>query len=193
MRLDTRKLSVPLVPAHTGRRNPPPLEARRPRQHTSDWVQALIPPITPPTGVPRSGNYSTQFVSEIDVIVRCHAPLHLKNWTYESFEFNEDVVTMSALNAQMRKSFKIWRYKLYERVKRSENEKDIAAIKPEHITEEKWMIFLNHMNSEDFQEENENELRESTSLSEDEIFVEVLSSKSIAFIGIGVLSKPNKL
>ena len=51
-----------LVPAHSGRHNPPPLKVRRPRQHTSDWVQALIPPVAThsgqglksSTGLPRS-------------------------------------------------------------------------------------------------------------------------------------------
>ncbi|KAF3457741.1 hypothetical protein FNV43_RR02400 [Rhamnella rubrinervis] len=51
----------------------------------------------------------------------------------ESFEFNEDVVTLSALDAQMRRSFRTWRYRLYEKVKKAHKEEDIAAIKLEHI------------------------------------------------------------
>ncbi|KAF3443347.1 hypothetical protein FNV43_RR13029 [Rhamnella rubrinervis] len=93
------------------------------------------------------------------------------------FEFNKDVVTMSVLDAQMRRSFRTWRYRLYERVKKTDKEEDIVAIKPKHITEEEWMIFL----------------QQSTSLTVDEIFAEVLPSKSAAFRGIGVIPKPNKL
>ncbi|KAF3449728.1 hypothetical protein FNV43_RR10459 [Rhamnella rubrinervis] len=54
----------------------------------------------------------------------------------ESFEFNEDVFTMSAIDAQMMWSFRTWRYRLYERMKKSEKEENIAAIKPDQITEE---------------------------------------------------------
>ncbi|KAF3452084.1 hypothetical protein FNV43_RR08180 [Rhamnella rubrinervis] len=72
------------------------------------------------------------------------------------------------------------------------NQEDIAAMKPEHITEEEWMIYMNHINSEEFQERLVH-LRESTSLSEDEIFAEVLPSKLVAFQAIGVLPKQHKL
>ncbi|KAF3436735.1 hypothetical protein FNV43_RR19482 [Rhamnella rubrinervis] len=51
----------------------------------------------------------------------------------ESFEFNKDVVTMSALDAQMRRSLNM-EYRLCEKVKKAHKEEDIAAIKPEHIT-----------------------------------------------------------
>ncbi|KAF3453794.1 hypothetical protein FNV43_RR04235 [Rhamnella rubrinervis] len=121
------------------------------------------------------GNYSIEFVTEIGVTVRYYDKSHhTYNLLEESFEFNEDVIAMSALDAQMRRSFRTWRYRLYERVKKAHKEEDIAAIKPEHITEEEWMIF-------------------STSLTIDEIFAKALPFKPTAFRGISVIPKPNKL
>lgn len=70
--------------------------------------------------------------------------------TQKKFEFSEDDVTMSALDAQMRRSFRSWRYRLYEKVKRSNEDQEIAALKPEHVSDEEWMEFFNRMSSEDF-------------------------------------------
>ncbi|KAF3432299.1 hypothetical protein FNV43_RR27039 [Rhamnella rubrinervis] len=74
-------------------------------------------------------HHSILRIGDVSVEVRTQMIDFLK----ESFEFNEDVVTMSALDAQMRRSFRTWRYMLYEKVKKAHKEEDIATIKPEHI------------------------------------------------------------
>lgn len=38
------------------------------------------------------GDYSTQFVTEIGVVVRCHAPLNIKNWSDVSSEVKTTMV-----------------------------------------------------------------------------------------------------